>query len=104
MTPASSILCTKCIPALKAYKAGCTTDASAARMCGGVAAATGNSGTGEGPVEKVPLPHGGEMGAAGAWPPQGTLVPYERFSSNLHRSELVISSAQIAVIATYLSH
>ena len=55
-----------------AYKAGYTTDASAARMCGGVAAATGISGTGEGPVGKVPLPHGGEGGTAGAWPPQGT--------------------------------
>ena len=41
----SSITCTKCIHATSAYKAGCTTDASAARMCGGVAAATGISGT-----------------------------------------------------------
>ena len=30
------------------------------------------TGGGEGPDEKVPLPHGGEMGTAGAWPPQGT--------------------------------
>ena len=50
----------------------CPTDASVARMCGGVAAATGISGAGEGPVEKVPLPHGGEGGTAGAWPPQET--------------------------------
>ena len=42
-----SILCTKCIHAPSAYNAGCTTDASAARMCGGVAAATGISGAGE---------------------------------------------------------
>ena len=39
----SSTLCTKCKHAPRAYKAGCTTDASAARMCGGVAAATGTS-------------------------------------------------------------
>jgi len=31
---------------------------------GGVAAATWISGAGEGPVEKVPLPHGGEGGTA----------------------------------------
>ena len=67
-----SILCTKYIHAPSAYKAGFTTDASAARMCGGVAAATGTSGTGEGPVGKVPLPKGGEGGTAGIWPSQGT--------------------------------
>ena len=44
----------------------------APRGCVGVAAATGISGTGEGPVGKVPLPHGGKGGTAGAWPPQGT--------------------------------
>jgi len=42
---------------------------------GGVAAATGNSGTGEGPVGKVPIPHGGEGGTAGAW--QGWLRGYK---------------------------
>ena len=39
-------------------------------MCGGVPAATGIPGTGEGPVGKAPLPKGGEGGTAGAWPPQ----------------------------------
>ena len=47
-----------------AYKAGCTTDASAAWVSGGVAAATGISSTGEYPVGKVPLPNGGEGGTA----------------------------------------
>ena len=66
-----STLCTKYTHTPAAYKAGCTTDASAARMSGGVAAATGISGTGEGPVGKVPLPNGGEGGTAGVWPAKG---------------------------------
>jgi len=40
-------------------------------MCGGVAAATGISGAGEGPVGIVPLPSGSKGGTAGTWPPQG---------------------------------
>ena len=56
VTDAGSILSTKFIHAPSAYKAGCTMDASAARMCGGVAAATGISGTGGGPVGIVSLP------------------------------------------------
>ena len=44
MSPCS-ILFTKYIQTPSAYKAGCTTDAGVARMCGGVAAATGIPGT-----------------------------------------------------------
>ena len=39
---------------------------------GSVAAATGISGTGEGPFGIVPLPSGGKGETAGTWPPQGT--------------------------------
>ena len=68
----SSTLCTKYKHTPTAYKAGCyTTDASAAWMSGGVAAATWISSTGEGPVGKVPLPNGGEGGTAGVWPAKG---------------------------------